>query len=495
MEQELYEELRKLCEVKISEFHDYHNYLQRNCARRIRNGMSSVKEVKEPEEWSNSGRYNPFYVIKHLKQIAHSISRKLVRGTYEPEAPFLKHIPKSNGTFRVVMSYQLPDAAVSTLIYRKLIRKNRQRFSSYSYAYRNDRNAHFAIQDLYSYLSNERRVFVAEYDFSSFFDSILHDYLFVQLDDGAFNVSEVEKHVIDAFISNRSGKGIPQGTSISLFLANVSCWSLDRQLEEIGVRFARYADDLIVWSKDFTKVCNAVNVLYDFSKDSGVQINANKSPGISIICNSVANEVVGKKKTVSFLGHNISSNSISFSYNVVDKIKRQISYLIYSNLIQPLKAVKVSTVLGEYDKAFISSVLQVRRYLYGDATELALRRYQLGHSGRLRFRGLMSYFPLVDNIEQLKELDRWMANAFVNALHKREKNFEDEGILVSKVFPYPVDFQTFIRKCEIKSVAGRKGFAKIPSFLRIRNAYKKGIENQGIESVANPKTVYYNYEL
>lgn len=457
--------------------------------------MRSTKEVREPEEWSRSRRYNPFYVIKHLGQISHSISRKLVQCTYKLEAPFLKCIPKSNGDCRKVMSYQLPDAAVSTLIYRKLIRKNRHRFSSYSYAYRNDRNAHFAIQDLYSYLSRERRVFVAEYDFSSFFDSILHDYLFAQLDHGAFNVSEIEKHVIDVFISNDSGKGIPQGTSISLFLANVSCWNLDRQLEEIGVRFARYADDLIVWSKEYTKVCNAVNLLYDFSKDSCIQINANKSPGISIVCNSVANEVVGKKQIVTFLGHNISNSSISFSYNVVNKIKRQISYLIYSNLIQPLKSVKASTVLGEYDRAFISSVLQVRRYLYGDATELALRRYQLGYSSRLRFRGLMSYFPLVDNIEQLKELDKWMANSFVNALHKREKILNSKGINVSKVFPYPVNFQTFIRKCELKSVDGKKGFAKIPSFLRIRSAYKKGIDNEGLEKVANPKAIYYNYEM
>jgi hypothetical protein len=44
------------------------------------------------------------------------------------------------------------------------------------------------------------------------------------------------------------GFGIPQGTSISLFLANVAAYALDRRLETLGVGFVRYADDTIIWS-------------------------------------------------------------------------------------------------------------------------------------------------------------------------------------------------------------------------------------------------------
>jgi len=42
--------------------------------------------------------------------------------------------------------------------------------------------------------------------------------------------------------SPRRERGIPQGTSISLFLANVAPWDLDRSLERLGVSFVRYAD-------------------------------------------------------------------------------------------------------------------------------------------------------------------------------------------------------------------------------------------------------------
>lgn len=55
--------------------------------------------------------------------------------------------------------------------------KNRHRFSLFSYAYRNDRNVHFAIQDISVELSQGSRIFVAEFDFSKFFDSNSHKYL------------------------------------------------------------------------------------------------------------------------------------------------------------------------------------------------------------------------------------------------------------------------------------------------------------------------------
>lgn len=95
------------------------------------------------------------------------------------------------------------------------------------------------------------RLFIAEFDFSDFFWNINHEYLFNQFDQNGFIINEYERTLIKAFVRVNE-RGIPQGTSISLFLANLVCWKLDRAFESEGLRFARYADDTVIWSNDYT---------------------------------------------------------------------------------------------------------------------------------------------------------------------------------------------------------------------------------------------------
>lgn len=81
-------------------------------------------------------------------------------------------------------------SAVSNYLYKRLLSKNKHRFSTLSYAYRNDRNAHYAVQDISLELQRYPRVFIAEFDFADFFGSISHSYLIEQLDKNGFLVSQ-----------------------------------------------------------------------------------------------------------------------------------------------------------------------------------------------------------------------------------------------------------------------------------------------------------------
>jgi len=151
------EEAKKLSQ----RHHSYHNALElEHIRKRKRVSNTEKKQVMTPEHWNREKKFDPFYVHKNRRQIAHSITKKIKAGTYVPNPPELMQIPKSSGGFRNVTIYQIPDAAVSRLIYQQLLRKNRHRFSSFSYAYRNDRNVHFAIQDIAVELSQISRVFV-----------------------------------------------------------------------------------------------------------------------------------------------------------------------------------------------------------------------------------------------------------------------------------------------------------------------------------------------
>lgn len=496
MEESLYQHILEEAKKSASKYQDYHNYLHleynRNCRRLL---SVNSKEVKIPEEWSFDKKYNPFYVVKHAKKIARSIALKIKNKTYRPIPAREKTIPKKGGGTRTISIYQIPDSAVSDKIYHDLLRKNKHRFSSFAYAYRNDRNIHFAIQDIANELKKSPRIFIAEFDFSNFFGSIKHDYIYQQIDQNCFQVSNTDRQIITSFLADRNGVGIPLGTSVSLFLANLACWQLDRKLEDEGLRFARYADDTIIWTKDYTKICNAFNIINEFSSTTGIKINYSKSDGISLLKREdLRSEFSNSKNFIEFLGYKISVDAIGIKSHSVQNIKKQISYLLYKNLIQPIngtpiKARNFPTVRGDQD--FLSAILQIRRYLYGSLSEQTLKKYLNGTYLKLNFKGIMSFYPLIDDENQMKELDRWLVSTILNTLRKRKKLLEQVGFPVAPNFPYNLNGQNIISVCENQMLGNKKGVFQIPSFFRIYRAIQLGVKNEGIEHVMHPNSNYY----
>jgi len=488
------EEAEKLTE----RYHSYHNFLhlehQRNQARV---DDAPEKVIKKPDYWSQDKKFNPFYVRKKRKSIAKSITRKLADGTYRPCEPHQKEIDKLGGGKRVLSIYQLPDVAVSRIFYERLLAKNKHRFSSFSYAYRNDRNVHFAIQDISVDLSLNARAFVAEFDFSDFFGSISHEYLREQFDCNGFYISEEERKVIDAFLGERE-IGIPQGTSISLFLANLVCWKLDKTLEGIGVKFARYADDTVIWSSSYQKVCDAFTAINDFSTAAGVKINAKKSEGISLLTREgLPSELSSTKSSIEFLGYGISVDAVSIKPASVEKIQNQIAYILYRNLIQPLKGPRLKGLRipsGGRDEALLSAMMQIRRYLYGGLTSHQLESYINGRTKRIKFKGIMSFYPLVDDFEQLKHLDGWLVSTIFRSLRLRAKLLDGWKYNCYAEFPFNVKRNELVKAFRARRIGVHsKPLLEVPSFLLIQKALQLGLKNRGIEGVMNPKSNEYNY--
>jgi RNA-directed DNA polymerase len=490
--------IKQIAKRKASEFQKYHNNIEliyQREKRRVKN--PGKKEIKIPEEWLVDNKHNPFYVLKHQKQIAKSIFNKLINGTYKPFEPYLKQIPKKNSSkTRSVHIFQIPDEAVSNYFYNRLLSKNKHRFSSFSYAYRKDRNVHFAIQDIALDIKQNPRMFVAEFDFRDFFGSIEHEYLINQLNQNGFLVSEFEKDVIKAFLSHFE-KGIPQGTSISLFLANLACWKLDKRLEVEGLRFARYADDTVIWSESYSKICKAFDIIHEFSKEAGVEINFDKSNGISLLSKKgMPSEFSTYKTSIEFLGYQLSGDNVSIKPDSVKKIKKHISYLLYKNLIQPLNKTPLQAVTipsNDNDSDFVTAIMQIRRYLYGNLNEHMLRNYLNGSYKRLNFKGLMNFYPLVDDEEQMKQLDKWLLSTILNALKKRNKLLLKHGHNRSNQFPFNLNKDTLLQECRRRKINGKKGLIEIPSFTRIYRAIKEELVVKGIERTMHPKSNEYDY--
>ena len=486
---------RQAIQIK-KRFEIYHNNIE-IWHKRISSIYSnpSAKFINVPIEWTKDKKFNPYYVLKRNKQISKAIAKNILNKTYKPNKPYFKTILKKGGGTRKLSIYQIQDSAVSYRTYKNLLLKNRHRFSNFSYAYRDDKNLHFAIEDIFNEVKTTPRIFVAEFDFSNFFDSIPHEYLFKQLKSNNFNVSPIEHNIIKAFIENEDEMGIPLGTSISLFLANVVCWRLDRELENVGVRFARYADDTVIWTKNYDKILKAFDVIHKFSEESGIKINYEKSDGISLLKRKeMPSEFSNHKEFIEFLGYKISTEHISIKESSVMVIKDHISSLLYKNLLQPLNSIPVHSSnipYGGKDKNFLSAMMEIRRYLYGDLTEETLKKYMNGTFKVLSFKGVMSFYPLITNIELLKNLDRWLLSTILNVVElRRKKLLANNPSFIDYQPPFKKNKDDLLKYCKTTIING-KPLLEIPSFLRIYNALNFGINNYGVETVMNHRSRYY----
>ena len=438
-------------EKLISRYHEYHNTVHAEFLRNKKRlgDLAPPKSIKKPDYWCIDKKFNPFYARRKHKSIAKSITKKIKSRTYLPNEPFIKKVPKHDGGERKVTIYQIPDAAVSKLFFSRLLAKNKHRFSSFSYAYRNDRNVHFAIQDISVDLRNNERIFIAEFDFSDFFGSISHKYLFDQFGKNGFFISPEERFIIRTFLKDRN-VGIPQGTSISLFLANLTCWSFDQKLEKEGIKFSRYADDTIAWSPEYSKICNSFLLINDFSKEAGVKINIAKSDGINLLTKPNLHSEISSKNSLNFLGYTLSVDKVSIKNESVRKIKKQISYILYRNLIQPLKQPSLAgqkIPANDKDENFLTAMMQIRRYMYGGLSKRQINDYLSGRINRIFFKGIMSFYPLVDDIEQLKKLDGWLLSVIYRSLQLRCKLLANWKYNRHHIFPFNQTRDELLDRC------------------------------------------------
>jgi len=495
IEDQLREKIIQECEKLILRHHKYHNHLHADWTRaRARATGVPAKFVQTPEYWKSDQKFNPFYVKSKAAAIAKSIARKISENTYYPNEPFIKEIPKTNGSMRKLTIYQIPDAAVSKYFYARLLAKNRHRFSSFSYAYRNDRNVHFAIQDITVDLSLDARAFIAEFDFSDFFGSISHTYLFSQLHQNGFLISQEDEQIIRAFLATRE-KGIPQGTSISLFLANLVCWRLDKSFEKAGLKFARYADDTVVWSSDYAAICKAFSLIENFSREAGVPINPIKSAGINLLARKGLTTEIASKEEFDFLGYSIGVEHVSISRKAENCIKKQISFLLYKNLIQPLKAMPLRGLVipaNERDRALLSAMMQIRRYLYGGLLHRDIVEYIKGRRRTLHFKGAMSFYPLVNDVKQLESLDGWLISTIDRCVDLRGKLLLGHHFDRRDMFPFSVARQNIVEEYRKRRIGGKR-LLEVPSFMLIYKALQRGLKESGIERVMHPESNKYAY--
>ncbi|MGB3844983.1 MAG: reverse transcriptase domain-containing protein [Sphingopyxis sp.] len=512
-------ELREEIEVKARAVLAKQRSTQRRSIRygqrfENRTGIAPIRSPHtSPAHWSFHPQFDPIHCIRHSKYIARNIWRKIDAGEYEPIPAVQFDIPKPGGGTRPIMSFSIPDSALANLLHRRLTKRNSRLFSGYSYAYRQDRNVFDAVLLLQRSLSNSK-TYIIQYDFRAFFDSISQDYLRkIVSDKDSFIISEAERKVIFSFLSHRSAsfdryphadfihrdKGVPQGSSLSLFLANAAAHELDLALERQNGTFVRFADDVVAVTHSYADAARVAAQFRLHCRAAGLEINYEKSPGIkyfdigpSLDPRSlfIDHDDAGNLETIDkfdFLGHSFSQHGTGLSEKSVKRIKRRISKIVYIHLLlYPRRGQFNPNRLSQtaYDWDLVTCLNEIRRYMYGGLFESEIFAFLTLGTKLRAVRGLMAFYPMVTDSRDLVALDGWLLNVVRRALRERRRLLQAAGYNVPLVSNAGLISGSWYNEPTIQNEC------KMPSFVMGWRAARKFYLRFGLNEIRAPS--YYS---
>ena len=189
---------------------------------------------------------------EYLLKDGETIKEQLRVRKYKPQAVRRVEIPKPGGGTRKLGVPTVVDRFVQQAIAQVLTPIYEEQFHDHSYGFRLKRCAQEAVLKALE-MMNDGHAWIVDIDLEKFFDTVNHDKLMTligrTIKDGDV-ISIIRKFLVSGIMIDdeyeESIIGTPQGGNLSPLLSNVMLNELDKELEERGLDFVRYADDCII---------------------------------------------------------------------------------------------------------------------------------------------------------------------------------------------------------------------------------------------------------
>jgi group II intron reverse transcriptase/maturase len=328
----------------------------------------------------------------NLEDNLHALMRELKDGSFEPLPLLRVFIPKNREQteFRPLGIPVVRDRVAQEVLRRLLNPVFEPSFHSASFGFIAGRNAHMAIDHALD-LHRQGCKFVVDADIKGFFDNLPHEKIMEairsRVADGKV-LTLLERFLRCGVLENgrllATTRGTPQGGVISPLLANIVLNQLDWQLDKLGYRFARYADDFVILCKSRPEAEEALICATAALAQLGLSLSPEKT------------KVTTYGKGYSFLGFVLSSRSRRIRAKSLEKFKDNVRALTVRSHNFDLDVIERLNAL---------------------------------------IRGVGRYFatPFATNREQFHKLDSWVRMRLRAQKFKR-KNSNDNGRIRIRTF-------------------------------------------------------------
>lgn len=281
-------------------------------------------------------------LLQYLRDNGDELRETIKEGKYSPSPVRRVEIPKDNGKMRKLGIPTAVDRVVQQATMQILSPIFEPQFSKTSYGFRPKRSAQDAIKKSCEY-ANQGYTYVVDMDIEKFFDVVnqskMIEIISRTVKDGRV-VSLINKYLKAGVVVDKKFEetdiGLAQGGNISPLCSNIMLNELDKELEKRGIKFVRYADDMLLFAKCKRSAERILmHIVPYIEKKLKLKVNREKT--------SVS--YIGKIK---FLGYGfyasktgikarVHSKSISKMRNRIREITARNNALGYENLKKKLK--------------------------------------------------------------------------------------------------------------------------------------------------------------
>ena len=214
-----------------------------------RNMLTAIKAVKQNKgaagvDGMTVEELDEWYIMN-----GEEVKEEIRSKKYKPQPVRRVYIPKANGKKRPLGIPTVTDRVIQQATAQILSQGYEKYFSENSYGFRPERDCHKAVKKALEYM-NEGYEWVIDLDIEKYFDTVNHDKLVSILRERINDAPTL--HLIRSFLrsgvmenglESRTEEGVPQGGPLSPILSNIYLDKLDKELEQRGLHYVRYADD------------------------------------------------------------------------------------------------------------------------------------------------------------------------------------------------------------------------------------------------------------
>jgi hypothetical protein len=373
-----------------------------------------------------------------------SLHRSLERQNFQFRPAVALHY-NFNGKHRTVYVSPWEERIVDLMLYRALNRKLHAWFSPSSYAYR---DFGYSLDLCQSRIASALRsalgaVYVIKRDISDYFASVNHEILLQQLSQlvapGDYLFQLLKQRIRFRYqcegMASQAEMGIPFGSAIACLFANIYLTNMDRQIEGIpGLSYFRYADDLLMLAPTRELACIARHTLESSLAGLKLGMKSSHSTDLALAGASSADPDFSASKEFRHLGLLFrAGGSVALSRDKLRKIQNLFRFAFRRGRRRWKKIADPQ----QKASALISIAIE--------AIERGLRNVAI----------LDYYLKHVDDHEQLRLLDRWLAEEVLSSVFGGHKKGHFRRISFARLrqmgLPSLVHRQRLIRRGEIES--------------------------------------------